>query len=128
MITVSITALDHIQIAMPAGAEEAARQFYNGVLGLVEIAKPPNLAVRGGVWFSGAGFGVHLGVEDDFRPARKAHPCFRVQDLDALQALLELTGVPVTPDDEIPGVRRFYAPDPFGNRLEFQQEAGYSMP
>ena len=116
-----ITGLDHIQIAMPAGEEAAARAFYQGLLGLPEVAKPPNLARRGGAWFQGGGFQVHLGVETDFRPARKAHPCFRVANLDALQRVLESAGVPVTPDSEFPDVRRFYALDPFGNRLEFMQ-------
>lgn len=117
-----ITGLDHVQIAMPAGEEEAARAFYSGLLGLPEVAKPPNLAKRGGAWFQGQGFQVHLGVEADFHPAKKAHPCFRVADLEALQARLEAAGVPTTSDSEIPAVRRFYANDPFGNRMEFMQE------
>lgn len=116
-----ITGLDHVQVAMPAGEEEAARAFYSGLLGLPEVAKPPNLAKRGGVWFQGQGFQVHLGVEAAFRPAKKAHPCFRVADLDSLQQILEAASVQVTPDSEIPGVRRFYANDPFGNRIEFMQ-------
>jgi catechol 2,3-dioxygenase-like lactoylglutathione lyase family enzyme len=116
-----IKGLDHIQIAMPAGAETAARAFYQDLLGLPEAAKPASLAKRGGAWFQGDGFQVHLGVEADFHPARKAHPCFQVTDLDGLQQALETAGVPVTPDSEIPGVRRFYAADPFGNRLEFME-------
>ena len=107
---------------MPAGEEEAARSFYRDLLGLPEIAKPPSLAKRGGAWFQGPGFQVHLGVEQGFHPSKKAHPCFRVRGLDALQRALEAAGVATTPDSEIPGVRRFYANDPFGNRLEFQEE------
>ena len=119
---VQLTALDHVQIAMPPGEEAAARHFYADLLCLTEVAKPPNLAKRGGAWFQGPGIAVHLGVEQDFRPAKKAHPCFRVADLDSLQRVLESEGITVTPDQEIPGVRRFYANDPFGNRIEFQQE------
>ncbi len=117
-----ITRLDHVQIAMPAGEESAARAFYAGILGLSEIPKPPGLAKRGGAWFEGSGFQVHLGVEADFHPAKKAHPCFRVDDLDRLRQALEDAGVETIPDSEIPGVRRFYASDPFGNRVEFMQE------
>lgn len=121
-MTVWLTAIDHVQIAMPAGEEAAARLFYAGVLGLREVTKPPNLAKRGGVWFEGTGFQVHLGVEADFRAAKKAHPCFRVNDLDGFEQALAAASIPVTWDTELPGVRRFYAQDPFGNRLEFQQD------
>jgi catechol 2,3-dioxygenase-like lactoylglutathione lyase family enzyme len=103
--------IDHVQLAAPPGCEEEARAFFGGVLGLKEVPKPPALAARGGVWFEG----VHIGVEDDFRPARKAHPAFVVDDLDALAARLG----DVEWDDALPGVRRFYAADPWGNRLEF---------
>lgn len=116
-----LTGIDHVQIAMPPGEEEAARRFYGGLLGLSEVPKPLNLAKRGGAWFQGPGITLHLGVEQEFRPAKKAHPCFLVTDLDDLQRVLEEAGVTITPDQELPGVRRFYAPDPFGNRLEFQQ-------
>jgi catechol 2,3-dioxygenase-like lactoylglutathione lyase family enzyme len=117
-----LTAIDHVQVAMPAGEEETARQFYGGLLGMEELVKPPVLAQRGGVWFAGPGFAVHLGVEAGFRPARKAHPCFRVDALDVLQTRLEQAGVPTTWDTDLPGVRRFYAADPFGNRLEFMED------
>jgi catechol 2,3-dioxygenase-like lactoylglutathione lyase family enzyme len=103
--------LDHVQVAAPAGCEEAARAFYGGVLGMREVEKPPALAARGGVWFEQ----LHVGVEEGFAPARKAHPAFRVDDLDALAARIG----DVQWDEAIPGVRRFYAHDPFGNRLEF---------
>lgn len=122
MPPLQITSLDHIQLAMPAGQEEQARAFYRDLLGLREVHKPAPLAPRGGVWFAGPGVGVHLGVEHNFQPARKAHPCFRVADLDAAWDTLQAAGVPLTPDDTLPGVRRFYAADPFGNRIELMQE------
>ncbi len=108
-------ALDHVQVAMPAGGEDAARRFYTGLLGLAEIAKPEPLRATGGVWFEP---GVHLGVEADFRPARKAHPGLRMADLDATAARLEAAGADVEWDERWPGVRRLYTHDPFGNRLE----------
>jgi catechol 2,3-dioxygenase-like lactoylglutathione lyase family enzyme len=118
-----VSGLDHVQIAMPPGREAEARAFYGGLLGLTEIPKPPLLAQRGGVWYQGAGFQLHLGVEADFRPARKAHPAFQVADLDRLAHTLAAAGVETVPDDAIPGVRRFYASDPFGSRLEFMAAA-----
>ena len=113
--------LDHVQLAMPAGGEAVARAFYEA-LGLTEIAKPDSLRARGGCWFAGPGFELHLGVEQDFRPARKAHPAFLVDDADAAYARLkQLSYEPPQWDTALPGVRRFYAHDPFGNRLEFLQ-------
>jgi catechol 2,3-dioxygenase-like lactoylglutathione lyase family enzyme len=103
--------LDHVQLAAPPGCEAEARRFFGDLLGLREVEKPPSLAARGGVWFEH----LHVGVEEDFRPARKAHPAFAVADLDALAARLG----DVEWDDALPGVRRFYARDPWGNRLEF---------
>lgn len=108
-----ITGLDHVQLAMPRGGEDRARGFYGGLLGLAEVVKPPALAVRGGCWFSFGAVQVHLGVEPDFRPARKAHPAFRVTDLDALCTRLTHAGVAITRE---PG--RAYLHDPFGNRIE----------
>ena len=122
-----LVGLDHIQLAMPAGGEPAARAFYVELLGLSEAAKPAVLAGRGGCWFAGPGIGVHLGVEQEFAPARKAHPAFSVADLEALRGTLAAAGVPITLDDTLPNVRRFYATDPFGNRIEFIQ-AGDRMP
>jgi catechol 2,3-dioxygenase-like lactoylglutathione lyase family enzyme len=117
--------IDHVQICCPAGAEDAQRAFYTGVLGWPEIPKPPLLAQRGGCWFTVPGVGgpagqLHIGVEADFRPAKKAHPAFRA-DVDAVSAALEAAGHPVTWADpaEIPGRRRFHTEDPVGNRLEF---------
>lgn len=110
-----ITGLDHVQLAAPPGCEDQARRFFCDVLGLLELAKPQALQSRGGVWFQAGAQQLHVGVQQDFAPARKAHPAFRVDDLDRLAARLG----DVTWDDSIPGTRRFYADDPFGNRLEF---------
>jgi catechol 2,3-dioxygenase-like lactoylglutathione lyase family enzyme len=113
--------IDHVQIACPPGTEDALRAFYAGVLGLTEKPKPPLLAARGGAWFAGHGIELHLGVEADFRPARKAHPGLLWPDLDALALRLSAEGYPVHWADpaEIPGRRRFHTEDPNGNRLEF---------
>jgi catechol 2,3-dioxygenase-like lactoylglutathione lyase family enzyme len=116
-----ITGLDHIQLAMPPGGEQAARQFYGALLGLAEIVKPAQLAARGGCWFAAPRVQIHLGVEREFAAARKAHPALLVGDLAALARALQAAGVAIVPDDTVPGVRRFYAPDPFGNRVEFIQ-------
>ena len=104
---------------MPVGEEERARQFFIDVLGMTEIAKPAVLAERGGVWFRTGGLELHLGVESGFRPARKAHPGILVEDLDALSRRLTAAGYSVRLDGDFPGFRRFYATDPFDNRLEF---------
>jgi catechol 2,3-dioxygenase-like lactoylglutathione lyase family enzyme len=116
-----IVGLDHVQLAMPAGAEAQARAFYAGLLGMRELEKPQQLAARGGCWFEAPGAQLHLGVEAGFSPARKAHPALLVDDLATLLAALAAAGVPITPDDSLPHVRRFYAADPFGNRVEFIQ-------
>jgi len=117
----SILAIDHVQLAMPAGGEAQARAFYMHVLGLNEIPKPPALAARGGVWFGNGLVQLHLGVEADFRPARKAHPALLVDDLDGLEAACLAAGVAPRHDTELAGYARFYVADPFGNRLEFLQ-------
>lgn len=116
--------LDHVQVAIPEGGEDAARAFYGVALGLDELEKPSLLAARGGVWFRVGASELHLGVEQPFAPARKAHPAFRLDDAESLAALahrLANTGVTVTWADpaEIPGRQRFHVADPFGNRLEF---------
>lgn len=117
-----ITGLDHVQVAIPAGAEQAARTFYGTLLGMTELAKPPALAGRGGCWFTAGTAVLHLGVEEPFHPAGKAHPAFTVTDLDALFDRLAEHGHPGTrADGELPGIRRFHVLDPFGNRIEFQQ-------
>ena len=113
-----VLALDHIQIAMPPGGEDAARAFYDGLLGLPEVPKPMPLAARGGCWFARGDVQLHLGVEADFRPATKAHPAFRIGDIDDLAAALEAAGHRVDWNDELAGLRRCYTDDPFGNRIE----------
>jgi catechol 2,3-dioxygenase-like lactoylglutathione lyase family enzyme len=113
-----ITGIDHVQLAMPAGQEEAAREFYARTLGIPEVPKPPDLARRGGAWFEDGAVKVHLGVEADFRPARKAHPAFIVQDLATLVATLRSKGHEIVPADGVPGIFRVHVADPFGNRLE----------
>lgn len=115
--------LHHVQLSIPAGAESSARGFYAGVLGMTEVDKPPVLAARGGAWFRAGAVEVHLGVEDDFRAARKAHPGIIVDDIDGLADRLSSGGHTASWDDAFPGFRRIYAHDPFGNRLEFLQPA-----
>ncbi|HMD45906.1 MAG TPA: glyoxalase [Acidimicrobiales bacterium] len=114
----TVTALDHVQLAMPAGEEARAEAFYSGLLGLDRQDKPAPLAVRGGCWFSNGAVSIHLGVESGFRPAKKAHPALVVDGLDALVGSLEVAGHPFVWDTELPGVRRGYVDDPFGNRIE----------
>lgn len=112
------TRLHHVQVACPQGGEELVRAFYGQLLGLAEVGKPPELARRGGVWFRGSGYELHVGVEEPFMPARKAHPAFLVDDLDALADLLGAAGHAVTWDSNFPGYRRFHLADPHGNRVE----------
>ncbi len=116
-----ITGYDHVQVAIPRGAEDRARDFYAALLGLTEQPKPPALAARGGCWFVSGAAVLHLGVEEPFVAAGKAHPAFLVDDLDALRRTLEAAGHDcVDASGEIAGVHRFHTLDPFGNRLEFQ--------
>jgi catechol 2,3-dioxygenase-like lactoylglutathione lyase family enzyme len=107
--------IDHIQLAMPPGGEAAARQFYTGVLGIPDVAKPPELTGRGGCWFELGPTRVHLGVEEGFRPARKAHPALLV---DGLAAFVDATGIEFRWADDVPGMVHGYVDDPFGNRIE----------
>jgi catechol 2,3-dioxygenase-like lactoylglutathione lyase family enzyme len=116
---VEIVGLDHVQLAAPASCEEAARSFFGGVLGLAEVEKPAALRARGGVWFAvGGRQQLHVGVEETYAPARKAHPALVVRDLDALAARLGAAGAPVDWEGSLPGRRRFYTADPWGNRIE----------
>lgn len=115
--------LHHMQLAMPRGEEQAARDFFGGVLGMVEVDKPPVLAARGGAWFRAGEVELHLGVEDDFRPARKGHPGILVTDLDDVVHRLIEAGQDVNWDADFTGYRCVYAQDSFGNRLEFLQKA-----
>jgi catechol 2,3-dioxygenase-like lactoylglutathione lyase family enzyme len=116
-----VSGIDHVQIAAPRGCEAKAREFFSGVLGLEEVEKSKRLHARGGCWFRLSRGQLHIGVEENFRPATKAHPAFAVKDIDALFARLSEAGVACTLDDAVDGVRRFYAQDPWGNRLEFTQ-------
>jgi catechol 2,3-dioxygenase-like lactoylglutathione lyase family enzyme len=116
--------IDHVQIAMPPGEEERARDFYGRILGLVELEKPETLRKRGGVWFSLGARQFHLGVEKEFVPAKKAHPAFLVEDVARLKGVLEANGCKVISDEPLEGYDRIYANDPFGNRLEFLRPVG----
>jgi catechol 2,3-dioxygenase-like lactoylglutathione lyase family enzyme len=119
-----IAGLDHIQLAMPAGRENDARAFYSAILGLPAKPKPEHLAKRGGVWFETELVKLHLGVDSDFRPARKAHPGLLVQGLENLLERLRSEGYSVTADEPLPGYQRAYVDDPFGNRLELLERDG----
>lgn len=114
-----IARIDHIQLAAPKGCEPAARKFYGSILGLAEIEKPVSLRARGGCWFQCGDQQLHIGVESAFQPAKKAHPAFVVCDLAKLRESLQSHAVKITKDDSLPGTRRFFAEDPWGNRLEF---------
>jgi catechol 2,3-dioxygenase-like lactoylglutathione lyase family enzyme len=114
----SFIAIDHVLLAMPPGEEQKARAFYQSLLGMVELPKPPELAKRGGCWFESGDVQLHLGVESDFRPAKKAHPALRCRDYAALLRRLRDAGIEVTEPQDIPGVSRCHVHDPFGNRLE----------
>jgi catechol 2,3-dioxygenase-like lactoylglutathione lyase family enzyme len=116
------TAIDHVQLAMPAGGENAARDFYGDLLGMAESPKPLELAVRGGIWFESGSVQLHLGVDGDFHPARKAHPALRCSAFAALTRRLRLAGIELIDDGSIPGVVRCHVHDPFGNRIELISE------
>jgi len=120
----TILSIDHVQIAMPAGEEEKARAFYVELLGFTEIPKPPELAKRGGAWFQSGNVQLHLGVESNFRPARKAHPAFVVDDLDALTAKIQAAGYDTdTSQPPLDGYKRAHVFDPFGNRIELMEKS-----
>ncbi|KUL38060.1 glyoxalase [Streptomyces sp. NRRL F-4489] len=122
-----LAALDHVQLAAPAGSQDVLRSFYLTALQMVEIPRPPALARRGDCWFAAADGGrleIHVGIEDGYRPPRKAHPAVRVVGLDALAARLEAFGAPVVWNTSLPGYRRFVTQDPVGNRLEFLEPLG----
>ncbi|MCX4434470.1 MULTISPECIES: glyoxalase [Streptomyces] len=119
-----LAAVDHVQLAAPPGSEDSLRGYYIEVLGMTEIPKPPVLAARGGCWFRAGAVQLHLGIEQDFRPAKKAHPGLRVTGIEAFAARLRAHEAEVTWDDNLPGHRRFYSEDPVGNRLEFLEPLG----
>ena len=120
-----ILSIDHVQIAMPSGEEEKARSFYINMLGFTEIPKPTGLAKRGGAWFQSENVQLHLGVEADFRPARKAHPAFIVEDLDTLLETVQRAGYETdTSQPALDGYKRAHIFDPFGNRIELMEKLG----
>jgi catechol 2,3-dioxygenase-like lactoylglutathione lyase family enzyme len=121
-----ITVIDHVQLAMPADREAAAREFYAGLLGIPERPKPAHLAKRGGCWFESASLKIHLGVEADFRPARRAHPALLVDGLPALMATLKRAGCTMKDDEPLAGYVRAFVDDPFGNRIELMEPQGAS--
>ncbi|MGH7722335.1 MAG: VOC family protein [Candidatus Dormibacteria bacterium] len=114
----SVRAIDHVQLAMPAGEEARATAFYDGLLGIPRVPKPERFAARGGCWFESAGVKIHLGVDADFHPARKAHPALLVDGLDRLVAALGTAGVAARRDVPFNGCEHVYIDDPFGNRIE----------
>jgi len=120
-VTPAIVGIHHVQLAMPAGREEEARRFYCVLLGIPETPKPEHLAKRGGVWFESGQLKIHLGVEEDFRPARKAHPALLVDNLGGLIARLRSAGITVAEDEPLAGYKRVYVADPFENRLELME-------
>lgn len=115
--------LHHFQLSIPVGGEAESRNFWGTALGMTELVKPAVLAARGGCWFRGGGVEVHLGVQEDFIPAGKAHPAILVTDLVAFATQLQASGIKVDWDDNFPGFNRFYSSDPFGNRLEFLEKS-----
>ncbi len=117
-----IEEIHHVQLAMPKGGEFEARFFYQDVLGLSVVAKPEALADRGGAWFENRAVRVHLGIEDPFAPARKAHPAFRVASLIEMRAILDSKDIPYSSDADLPGITRIFVHDPFGNRIELLEE------
>lgn len=120
-MTAPFAGIHHVQLACPAGSEPQLREFYGGLLGMVVVDKPPVLATRGGAWFRSGAVELHLGVEPDFRPARKAHPGLLCADLDGLGRRLAAAGIQVRWDEDFPGFRRCYVDDPVGNRIELLQ-------
>ncbi|MCC3356063.1 VOC family protein [Bacillus sp. REN16] len=118
-MTFTIRAIDHIQLAAPKGSEDQARDFYATILGFQEVEKPETLRKNGGVWFTYGFVQIHIGIEVPFVPAKKAHPAFEIQNLTSLKRHLQNNNVSTIGDNNLPGANRFYAYDPFGNRLEF---------
>lgn len=123
----TVLSIHHVQLAMPEGGEDKARAFYGDLLGLPEVTKPEALQTRGGVWFEAGTLRLHLGVEEDFRPAQKAHPALAVTSLAALANRMTEAGTDVTWDDGVPEFARFFAADPFGNRIEFLEPRAWDF-
>jgi catechol 2,3-dioxygenase-like lactoylglutathione lyase family enzyme len=116
-----VVGVEHVQLAIPAGAEAEARAFYSGLLGIPEVPKPAALADNGGAWFDNGPVKIHVGVDPDFRPAKKAHPALIVEDLEALLIRLQRAGVTIKRDSKLPGYSRAFVSDPFGNRVELME-------
>ncbi|WP_100011318.1 VOC family protein [Lentibacillus sediminis] len=112
-------AIDHVQLAAPTGEENAARKFFTGILGFTEVEKPPLLKAQGGVWFQTGGIQLHIGADEEFVPSIKAHPAFQVKHLEGLKRHLDKERVAYQEDSRLPGAKRIYVMDPFGNRMEF---------
>jgi catechol 2,3-dioxygenase-like lactoylglutathione lyase family enzyme len=117
---VGVVGLDHVQLAIPEGGEDEARRFFGGLLGMTEVPKPANLSASGS-WFTGGAVALHIGIDPDFRPARKAHPALLVDDLAALREALAAAGYPIREDKPVEGYARFFTEDPFGNRIELME-------
>lgn len=115
-----VIGLDHVQLAIPAGGEDRARGFYASLLGMTEVPKPANQSPSG-CWFAGGGAALHIGIDHDFRPAKKAHPAFLVDDLEGLRARLAEAGCVIRDDTPVEGYTRFFTEDPFGNRIELME-------
>ena len=120
-MTFNFKRIDHIQLAAPKGSEEIARNFFMDLLGFTEVEKPEELKKRGGVWFAFGNYQIHIGIEEPFTPAKKAHPAFEVENIEALEVHLTKNGIPFIKDNNLPGAKRFYVSDPFGNRLEIME-------
>jgi catechol 2,3-dioxygenase-like lactoylglutathione lyase family enzyme len=118
---VRVVGIEHVQLAMPPGGEGRAREFYCALLGIPEVPKPPELAGRGGAWFESGDLKIHLGVEHDFRAARKAHPALLVEGLADLVRVLRRHGYPIVDDEPLERFSRVYVSDPFGNRIELME-------
>ena len=116
-----ILSLDHVQLAIPVGVEALARSFYTEILGLTEVAKPASMAGRSSIWFAAGPVNLHLGIEEDFHPAKRAHPALVVDDLDEIVAACQRAGLPTRPDTSFTNFRRVHVFDPFGNRLELME-------
>jgi catechol 2,3-dioxygenase-like lactoylglutathione lyase family enzyme len=118
---VPVLHIDHVQIAIPIASEDRARAFYSGILGFTEIEKPPQMAERKSIWFVAGAVNLHLGIEPDFTPAKRAHPAFVVEGLDKILAACDRAGISSKPDTSFNGFRRVHVVDPFGNRLELRE-------
>ena len=122
-----IVTIDHVQIAIPVASESRARAFYSGILGFTEIPKPPEMAERKSIWFVAGTVNLHLGIELDFTPAKRAHPAFLVENLDTILAACERAGIATKPDTSFNGYRRVHVFDPFGNRLELVERIAQNL-